>query len=181
MVKLFKIEGFTVEVTPEALLLKPFRDIWKADKSKDKSKATLTLAYIYYMEDPRSDYQYIVNRQDRAKEVLKGLGMDSLEEDDLIKEACALYRSFKPISAGLLEDTRFVVDKLRKELREMDFNERDEKGKPVYTLQSLTSTIKQIPALIKDLDSAEKALTQDIMSESQARGSQTKSLLEDED
>lgn len=180
MVKLFKIEGYNVEITPEALLLKPFNDIWKADKSKDKNIATLTLAYIYYMEDPRSDYQYIIDRETRSIEVNKGLGTNIIE-NDLVARACELYRSFKPISASLLEDTRFVVDKLRKELREMDFNERDEKGKPVYTLQSLTSTIKQIPALIKDLDSAEKALTQDIMSESQARGSQTKALLEDED
>lgn len=181
MVKLFKIEGYSVDVTPEALLLKPFRDIWESDESESKDIAMMKLAYIYYMEDPRSDYQYIVDRQSRKAEVLKGLGFDNFIEDDLILKACDLYKSFKPISAGLLEDTRYVVDKLRKELREMDFNERDDKGKPVYTLQTITATLKQIPALIKDLDEAEKALNKDIMAESQARGSQTKALLEDED
>ena len=63
----------------------------------------------------------------------------------------------------------------------MNFNERDDKGKPVHTLASITTTLKQIPGLAKDLDEAERALSRDILAEARARGSQTKALLEDED
>lgn len=182
MIRLFKYEGYEVTVEPEALMLAPFKAIYDRDKSKDKSMAKQELAYIYFMGDPRSDYQYLVDAEVRSAEIIKGLGMPSKwSPDDAIHRALVFYESFKPISAGLLDDTRYVVEKLRAELRAMDFNERDDKGKPVHTLQSITSTLKQIPGLAKDLDEAERTLSKDIIAEAKARGSQTKSLLEDED
>jgi hypothetical protein len=34
--KLFKYEGYQITISEEALLLKPFADIWKRDRSKSK-------------------------------------------------------------------------------------------------------------------------------------------------
>jgi hypothetical protein len=182
MIRLFKYEGYEVVIEPEAIMLAPFKAIYDRDKRKDKAIAKQELAYIYFMGDPRSDYQYLVDYEARSEEIVKGLGMpDKWEPDDTVKRALTFYESFKPISAGLLEDTRFVINKLRQELREMDFNERDDKGKPVHTLQSITNTLKQIPSLAKDLDEAERLLSKDIIAETKARGSQSKALLEDED
>lgn len=182
MIRLFRYEGYSVSVEPEALMLIPFKTLYDRDKSESKSVAMQEMAFIYFMGDPRSDYQYIVDKEVRAKEIITGLGMpDGWEPDEAVIRAITFYESFKPMSAGLLEDTRYVVSKLRKELREMDFNERDDKGKPVHTLQSITSTLKQIPSLARDLDEAERTLSKDIIAESKARGSQSKALLEDED
>lgn len=182
MIRLFHYEGYEVEIEPEAIMLAPFKAIYDRDKYRDKSMAKQELAYIYFMGDPRSDYQYLVDAEVRSLEVIKGLGMPKgWAPDKVIKRALVFYEGFKPMSAGLLEDTRFVINKLRQELREMDFNERDEKGKPVHTLQSITGTLKQIPSLIKDLDEAERTLSKDITAEAKARGAQSKALLEDED
>lgn len=182
MIRLFKYEGYQVEVEPEALMLTPFKVIFNRDKRKDKSMAMQEFAYIYFMGDPRSDYQYLVDEEVRSEEVIKGLGMPvKWKPDDAVKRALTFYCSFKPTSAGLLEDTRVAIDKLREMLRSINLDERDDKGKPVHTLSSITQTIKQIPALVKDLDEAERALAKDIIQESKARGSQSKALLEDED
>lgn len=181
MIRLFKYESYEVSVEPEALMLIPFKTLYERDKNKDKRIALQELAFIYFMEDPRSDYQYLVDSEVRSDEVIQALGMpDGWKPDAAVKRAMEFYSSFKPMSAGLLEDTRYVVNKLRQELRTMDFNERDDKGKPVHTLQSITATLKQIPGLAKDLDEAERTLSKDIIAESKARGSQTKALLEDE-
>lgn len=181
MIRLFKYEGYEVSIEPEALMLIPFKTLYDRDKNKDKRIALQELAFIYFMEDPRSDYQYLVDSEVRSEEVIQALGMpDGWKPDAAVKRAMEFYSSFKPMSAGLLEDTRYVVNKLRQELRTMDFNERDDKGKPVHTLQSITATLKQIPGLAKDLDEAERTLSKDIIAESKARGSQTKALLEDE-
>ena len=64
MIKLFKYEGYTVTIEPEALMLAPFKALWKRDKSRDKSRAMQELAFIYFMGDPRSDYQYLVGMID---------------------------------------------------------------------------------------------------------------------
>ena len=182
MIRLFKYESYEVTVEPEALMLAPFKAIYDRDKHKDKSLAKQELAFIYFMADPRSDYQFLVDPEVRANEIIKGLGMPKgWKTDKVIERAMTFYESFKPMSAGLLEDTRYMVNKLRQELRNMNFDERDDKGKPVHTLASITSTLKQIPGLAKDLDEAERTLSKDIIAEARARGSQTKALLEDED
>jgi hypothetical protein len=181
MVRLFQYEGYKVSIAPEALMLQPFKKIWDRDKSKDKHKAMQELGYVYFMEDPRSDYQYLVDKEMRSQEVIKGEGFpDTWHPDEYIKKAMEFYASFKPISASLLEDTRVAIDKLRETLRTINLNERDDKNKPVYTLNTITQTIKQIPALVKELDEAEKCLYRDIIAENKARGSQVKSLYEDD-
>lgn len=180
MIKLFKRDGYEIKVEPEALLLKPFKKIWNRDRSKDKSRAMQELGFIYFVCDPRSDYQYLVDLDTRMESVKQGEGLpNDWTPDQTVKEAMEFYSSFKPTSALLLEDTRVAVDKLREHLKNMDFNEVDDKGKPKYTLNTITSTIKQIPELIKGLDEAEKAVTSDIREMSKARGNHEKAIMED--
>lgn len=178
--KLFKYEGYKLHISEEAFILKPFKEIWNRDKTKNKDKALQELAYVYFMCDPRSDYQYIVDEEDRAKAIKEGEGIDSKwKPDNKVIEAMKFYKTFKPVSALLLEDTRIAVDKLRQLLRNIDLTEVDDKGKPIYTLNTITATIKQIPSLVKDLDEAEKAIAKEIMESDKVRGAQEKSMYED--
>ena len=178
--KLFKYEGYKLHISEEAFVLKPFKEIWNRDKTKNKDKALQELGYIYFMCDPRSDYQYIVDEEDRAKTIKEGEGIDpKWKPDNKVIEAMKFYKTFKPVSALLLEDTRIAVDKLRQLLRNIDLTEVDDKGKPIYTLNTITATIKQIPSLVKDLDEAEKAIAKEIMESDKVRGAQEKSMYED--
>ena len=113
--KLFKYEGYKITVEPEALLLKPFKALWKRDRSLTKDKAMMELGFIYFFCDVRSDYQYIVDPEDRMKEIKLGEGLpEDWEPDKLVKEAIDFYNSFKSSSILLLEDTRKAVNKFRK-------------------------------------------------------------------
>ena len=129
MIKLFKYEGYKLNISEEALLSKPFKEIWQRDKSKSKDKALQELGYVYFISDPRSDYQYLVDEEERSRAIKEGEGIDSKwKPDKVVLDAITFYKSFKPTSALLLEDTRFAVDKLRKLLREIDLTEVDNKG-----------------------------------------------------
>lgn len=178
--KLFKYEGYRITISEEALLLKPFKAIWKRDKTANKEKALMELGFIYFFCDARSDYQYIVDEDARKESIKEGEGLPkNWEPDAQILEAMEFYNTFKPTSALLLEDTRFAVDKLRKLLREIDLNQTDDKGKPIYTLNTITATIKQVPSLVRDLDEAERSIAKEIAQSDKARGAQTKSIYED--
>lgn len=178
--KLFKYEGYRITISEEALLLKPFKAIWKRDKTANKEKALMELGFIYFFCDARSDYQYIVDEDARKESIKEGEGLHkNWEPDAQILEAMEFYNTFKPTSALLLEDTRFAVDKLRKLLREIDLNQTDDKGKPIYTLNTVTATIKQVPSLVRDLDEAERSIAKEIAQSDKARGAQTKSIYED--
>ena len=178
--KLLKYEGFKVTIAPEALALAPFKKLWNRDRSVSKDRAISEISYIYFMIDPRSDYQYLVDENERSKAIIEGEGLpNGWKPDKAITEAMEFYSRFKPTAALLLEDTRYAVDKLRKLLRDIDLNQLDDKGKPIYTLNSITATIKQVPSLAKDLDEAEKALASEMRSEGKMRGQGEKTIFED--
>lgn len=175
MIKLFKYEGYKIVISEEAFALKPFRQIWQRDKTINKEKATMELGFIYFFCDPRSDYQFLVDDNERLEAIKEGEGLPAKwEPDKVIKEAMDFYMSFKPISALLLEDTRFMVNKYRKRLRSQEFDELE-----VRELKEVGALIKQIPSLVKDLDEAEKALNSEMRNSGKMRGQGEKTIFED--
>lgn len=175
MLKLFKYEQYKVTISEEAFCLKPFKQIWNRDKSQSKDRANSEMAFIYFMEDPRSDYQYIVSPEEREKAIKEAEGLpNDWKPDKLVKEAMEFYASFKPASALLLEDTRYMVDKFRKKMRSIDFENLE-----VKELKEVGALIKQIPILVKDLDEAEKALASEIRAQGKMRGQGEKTIFED--
>ena len=178
--KLLKYEGYKLSFEPELLTLKPFKTLHQRDKTKDKTKFIQELGFIYFFCDARSDYQYLTNEDYRRVAILEGEGMPlDWEPDKQVQEAMDFYNTFKPTSALLLEDTRIAIDKLRSLLKNINLDDRDDKGKPIYTLNTFTSTINQIPTLVKNLNEAERAINKEIFESNKVRGAQEKSMYED--
>ena len=175
--KLFKYEGYIIVIYEEALLLKPFKKIWDRDKTKNKEKAYMELGFIYFYCDPRSDYQYLTDEEERLKAIKEGEGIpDKWSPDNIVKEAMNFYNGFKPTSALLLEDTRNMVNGYRAKLREIT---KDMSNLEIKDIKDIGAIIKQIPALVKDLDEAERAVSKEIIESNKVRGSQEKSIYED--
>lgn len=174
--RLFKYEGYKVVISEEAFALKPFRQIWQRDRTINKDRAIMELGFIYFMVDPRSDYQYLVDSKERMEAIKEGEGLPpKWQPDKIVTEAMNFYMSFKPISALLLEDTRFMVDKYRKRLKEQEFDELE-----IKDLKEVGALIKQIPLLVKDLNEAEKALNSEMRESGRMRGSGEKTIFEDD-
>lgn len=178
--KLLKYEGFNITFEPELLTLKVFKKLHQRDKTKDKNKFIQELGFIYFFADPRSDYQYITDEDDRISAIIEGQGLPKdWSIDKLLQEAIDYYKTFSPTSALLLEDTRVAVDKLRVMLRNINLEDTDDRGKPIYTLNTVVATIKQVPSLVKDLDEAERAIAKEIVQNDKVRGSAEKAMYED--
>lgn len=178
---LVRLENFKLEIEDELLLLKPFREVYKADKTKDKSKFLDFLTIVYYTYDPRSDYNYIPTEEDRLKEVCESNGIKYQPFSEKEKACVDLYSQLcQTTSSLLLRDTKIAVDKLRKFLLDVDLNQLDDKGKPVYTVNSITSTIKQIPQLTRDLMEAERTVAKEIEEQGKARGGNDRNSLYEE-
>ena len=178
--KLVRITNYKLEVEDELLLLKPFKELYKADKTKDKSKFFDFLTIVYYTYDPRSDYNYITNEQERLKEVCgsNGLVVPSYTVKEL--ECIELYKQLTTtISSSLLKSTRIAIGKVQEFLENLDMYEKDEKGKPIFAINTVTSAIKQIPSLVKEVVEAEKLVSKEIEEAGRARGGNNKKLMED--
>ena len=179
--KLVKVENYQVQFDDELLLLKPFRKLYKSDKNRDKRNFMDFLTIVYYTYDPRSDYSYIVNEQERLKEVCITNGIEQRAFTDLEKECIELYKKLTTtMSQELLKSTKIAIDKIRDFLENVDLTATDDKGRPIYTINNITTAIRQIPQLSKDVMETERAVAKEIQEQGTARGgNDSKSLMDD--
>lgn len=171
--KLIEFDGMEFKVADEAFLIRPIRELFQQDKSKKKEEFWKQLSYLWFMCDPRSTYQYLVDEEARAREIRiqEGLGED-WQPSDQLKEAMTMYRKHTITTAALLlEGMRKGIDKLSTFLGETTFSEK--------TVASMTSALKQIPELSKALVEAEHSLAKDFATDDKARGNASKAIGED--
>ena len=177
--KLVKLSNFKLDVDDELLLLKPFKEVYKNDKTKDKSKFMEFLSIIYFTYDPRSDYDYIADEEERLQEVCTSNGFNVPKFTSKELECIELYKKLNTTTSSLLlEDTKAAVENVRKMLRSIDFNVLEEKDK-VTALKNITSMTSMIPNLVKDLSEAEKTVQKELEEAGRVRGGITKTVFED--
>ena len=179
--KLIKFDNWKLVITEEALLIGAFAALWKRDKSKDKSNALRELGIIYFLCDPRSDYMFITDEEERLNVIKEQEGLpEKWKLDEALIKAIKVYKLLTTTTSSLLlEDTRILIDKVRAQMKEIDLNAKDDKDKPIYTLNNITSTIKQIPSLVKELREAEESLNKELAEQGLMRGFKAKKILED--
>ena len=178
---LFQYENYEVKITPEALLLKPFKLIYDRDLNSSKAQAKLELAYVYFMCDTRSNYMYLTDEEERSREIIESEGLGTWRPDATVKAACKFYVSFKSPSELLLEDVRSTIDKVRKFLRSVEMPSDGDLVAATKTTVNIVQAIKQVMALIKEVDEIERDIRKEAAeAEGRVRGQREKSILEDD-
>lgn len=179
---IIEYNNYTIEPTQEAFLIKPIRDLYNKDKTKNKEKFLQQMSILYFYADPRSTYNYILDDEDRLQAIIEqeGLPKDFKIDKDLKKAILEYKKHTITTSYLLLQDTKIAVDKVRQFLREINLTATDDRNKPIYTISSITQAIKQIPQLSKDLLEAEKIVSKEIEEQGRARGGNDKNSLYEE-
>ena len=169
---LVEVVNYEVVPTQECFMCRPLRQLYNADRSKNKEKFMQQLSVVYFMADPRSSYNYITDDDERLELIKEQEGLDkNYKIEDKVAEAIEWYKKHTITTSTLmLESTRLAADKVREFLKDIDLTKLDDKGKPVYTINTVTAALKQIPQIAKDLREAEKALSQEIEEVGRARG-----------
>ena len=178
---LVEFVDYEVIPTEECFLIKPLRDLYNKDKSKNKEKFMQQISFIYHYVDPRSSYNYIVDDNERMNLIIEQEGLKNFKIDDDIQMAIQSYKE-RVITTSylLLQDTRMAVDKVRQFLKDINLNDTDNNGKPIYTINTVVTALKQIPDLAKQLIETEKILTKEIEEQGRARGgNESKKAFED--
>lgn len=181
--KLIEYDGVDVKVSDEAFLVRSIRELYEEDKSRKHDKFLAQISYLWFMVDPRSPYQYLVDEAERAREVKaqEGLSAD-WEPSEKLKKAMLDYSALTITTQSLLlQSMRKGIENVRNFLAEVNLFAVDERTqKPLYQVSTITSALKQVPELAKALADAEKALAKDFAEERIARGNTSKSIDEDE-
>ena len=178
--KLINIDNYELKVTDEAMLVKPIRVLFEKDDSPHKENFYSWMSYLYFMVDPRSSYNYIIDENERSKAIIEQEGLKkTFKPDKDLKAAMDTYSKLvKTSSSELLQDVNMAITNIRKVLKSIDYSSLDEKEK-VNALKTTTSVVSMIPKLVKDLSEAEKAVNKEIEESGRARGGNQKTILED--
>lgn len=180
--KLLEFENYEVKPTAEALLVKPIRRLYNADRSKQKEKFMQQISYVFFMVDPRSTYSYIVDPEERARQIVIQEGLpENFKPSEELNEAMEIYRQHTVTSSTkLLESTRVAVDALSEELnatRER-LHERTEKGAAVTKINDVMATLERVLKFIPQLQDLERKVESELKESARARGTEN-SMFED--
>ena len=83
------------------------------------------------------------------------------------------------MSLHFLNDVKRAVNELRKYFRELDWQEYDDKGKPIHNANQVMNSIKSTGDLLETLDKHEIKVKKDLDMNNSVRGSKSKGLYED--
>lgn len=157
-----------IEITDYLLAIPAFNLLYKKDKSKTKEQFYLQLLFLYFMYDHNSPYfdypepqRYELVFKHVLTEKDKKLFINNKELDLCIE----VYKSKKPIEIKLLEDCMISAYKLGEFLRNVDFKELDDNGRPVYNPKDINVILKSAGDIINSLKTlrqkAKEALSND--------------------
>ena len=173
--KLIKIENYQLTIADEALLIKPIRKLYNQDRSASKEQFYKQMSYLYFMVDPRSTYSYILNEEDRAKEIIAQEGLDvDFKPSPLLQEAMEIYKKHTVTpSQELLNAALTAAHTVSAFLKKPDILEQeDDKGKPKYQISSITAALKNVEGIVASLQNLQRKVESELTEQSKARGSQ---------
>jgi hypothetical protein len=169
-----------VEISPYMLQVSEFKELVRRDKGmkgdstgRYKKRARAELAYIWLMCNPKSPFLESYDDESmRHTEVVNSLDLpDNWKVDDTVKNAIDKYQNLVEDSlTKLWESAKGGLNKLKTFLDNADLSQRDENGRPVYSVKEFRETINQIPKLAESIDNLEKKIRERESKEGQNYG-----------
>lgn len=174
-------DGFNIEVDPYLWTIYEFAEYLKErDYENNKELVMKELGWLYFFNDPESDFQSDVDPTSRFVNVLDYVGLPlSWKPDSRLEKLVELYLGPESLVDKLLTTARIATDKLNRQLSKIDLDERDKSGKPIYNLKQFNETITQLPSTMESLDKAEKMYVRNKAERNNLRGGKTKAIFED--
>lgn len=166
--KLFIIQGDSVEPTAEALTIPEFKKLWQNDSSSSKNKARAALSYIYHSSDPQSAYVNMPDRENAVKDEF--LGAKAVTK--VIKAAKAKYKELITTpEQRLLEGAMILADKLSEYFANtINFEETDDKGNLVHDPHKAMTSLQKVGKTMESLKELRKQVERGQEEKEQNRG-----------
>ena len=172
--KLITVDNYELKVADEALLCRPIRRLWNADRTDRKEKFYQQMSYIYHMVDPRSGYTYLIDEEQRRKAVIEQEGLpEDFKPNEFLQEAMEVYKhQTTTMSQELLNASLIGAAKVSEFLRDVDLTEEDDKGRPKYQVSAITAALKNVEGIVSSLQNLQKKVDQELEEKGKARGTQ---------
>lgn len=179
-------EHSELEIYPELLGIKYFKDIWERDETEDKRIALDELSFIYYMCDVTSIYYVIEDTLTRQKNIFSDGILpflpDTWKPDTKVLAAIKYYNKIQDSNDIIqtFKAARGALKNIKKYLETIDFTLKNTKtGALVNDPKVVASVLKDVRALTTEYKNAEIEVLASQNTENEYVGNEKKSLFDD--
>lgn len=179
---LFQMVEYNLQISEEAYALAPFKKLLDNDKSKDKEVAMKELAFVWFMSDIKSTYNYILNEKDKQEEIIKDLQLPKTwKRNKDVDNAIIFYKDrSKTVSSTILENSLFIANTLSNKMKKIvTESEENDTELSIKDIESISKGLTQMPNIVKSLQQLEQTVLKEQAEKSDKVGSQDKALFED--
>ena len=164
-------------------MIKEFAELAKKRGRKGKAKLNAELSAIWFFVDMRSPYMRMdeEERWDYIKDDVLYMFPD-WKVDQLINACIEKYREMsRTRSMDTLESAWKAQTELDGFLSNVDLNERDNNGKPVFNAKQIMDMINSLPKTVKSLQDTQRLVETEVAENLILRGGREKAEFEDEE
>lgn len=166
------IDGKIV-ISPEALCISPFSELWQEDKSKTKALAINQIKYIWFFADFNSPY-YQQSESDRHNLILIDIIKDKdFKVTDKVKEGIKKYTALTTSPAVEAVDAAYAF------MRNIQEFFKTVKLTEVSNPKTVTDIFANMPKMVESLNQARKSAVAEQSSGVKVRGNADVGMFED--
>ena len=171
MAFLFKATNKVVYPNAETLLISPFKEIWKRDKTKNKEKALEEFTYIEFMTSMKKSNPYRQYPEDRKEEVIRKdiIKQKDWEPDDLVKAGIEKVIEFQKNASttyNFYMSAKRAAEKMQNFFNNVNVNERGGKfDTPIWKPRDITSALNDTGKVLANLKDLEKKVEEELFEE----------------
>lgn len=161
---IFRIKNNKVEIDPVLLTISEFKAIWDRDEHKDKIIANQELLYVYFMSEQKKDSNPYVDYPESSKStsIIKDhVHVENWVPDPLITLAITKNIDFQikgNANLRFLNSLKGLMKKITEKYENIDVDERDDKGKPIYKDTELINAASKAEAMVTALEALEQKI-----------------------
>lgn len=172
-----------LSISPQILMIKEFAELAKKRGRKGKARLNAELSAIWFFVDMRSPYMRMdeEERWSYIKEDVLYMFVD-WEVDQHINACIDKYREMsRTRSMDTLESAWKAQTELDNFLGNVNLNERDNNGKPVFNAKQVMDMINSLPKTVKSLQDTQRLVETEVAENLILRGGREKAEFEDEE
>lgn len=177
--RLLDLQDNKLIISPEALALTFFSDLWQRDKSKDKTNAYKDITFVYYYGDFGSPF-FSYPEEDRTSMIKEFVVGEEYKPDAKVLRAIEDYKKLTT-TPGMrqLEAAYIALSKTEQYLKGVDYSKMDENGRFLYDPDKVQKIIINMPKLQEALNQAKDICVKELSSGTKVRGNANVGQFED--
>jgi hypothetical protein len=175
---LFTVSNGKAMPSVHALIIEPFKTIWKEDADPTKGNAIRDFTFIELCCSPKKSNPYCGYDENQRYQILKKelYGDPAFQLSDNVMDGITKYEQLLDNHSPTLSLLRAALDgaeKFKNQLKNLSLDARTNSGAAVYKPRDITNAMKDLPDLAKSIESLREKVNKELLEEGKTRSNRT--------